>query len=450
MSLSIKRGQDQADKDFSGLDFVNQNFQDIDFHESVFNGVHFKKVKFLNCNLKHAEFTEAKFTDCSFINCELNYSDFVYTQVSKVTFEKCSFPHVEWRENNFKYISFVECSFYNSTISLCSFANTKFDKNSSLNFCGASKRYNVFSNSNFSIAEEKIEFLKNNYGIKLEKKETQFYLNKEYKNEFLLNLSAIEYANLTTTKEFIDLILKALEFIIIKRDQKNRIQKMKYLSLICKYTIEGNNLSVFAQQFLINSFNALSKKIKETEIFMELASLMMFIKTNLYKLINLISSEINEEELCPYKTTIRFYLNNEYSKKEMESYLITMAGFIELDRRDFKIINYHKGSTAIEIFIETTFKISAVLVFISFSLSKVSKSLKHVIEIRKSLKKLSAKKKKKNSDVTLMPLSIMANKSNKYYTQINNVVNNYAKEVIKIDGEGKVDILIDNSSRKQA
>jgi hypothetical protein len=448
MSLNLIKNTDQSDKDFSGLDFLNQNFQNIDFHESVFNGAHFKKVKFLNCNLKHTEFTEAKFTDCTFINCDLNYSDFVYTEIYKVSFKKCAFPHVEWRNNNFKNISFEECSFHNSTISLCAFINAVFDKDSSNNFCGASKRYNIFKGSNFSLAEDKIEFLKNNFGVRLEKRETQLLLNKEYKNEFLLNLSVLEYTNLITAEDFIDLILKASEQIITNRNQKNKIQRMKYLSLICKFTVEENSLSVFSQQLLINSFNDLSKKIKDAEIFMEIVNLIMFIKTYLHKYINSVFQEINEEEFYSKKTTIKFYLDKSYSKKEMEVYFVAMVEFAGLNKKDFKILNYRRGSTVVEIIIETALKIGIVLAFISFTLSKVNRSLKHVVEIKKSIKKLSGKRKK--SEPALMPLSIMANEGNKYYTQINNIVNNYGKEVIKIDSAGKVDILIDNSSRKQA
>lgn len=452
--MGLIKEKTQSDKDFSGLDFINKDFKDVDFHESVFNGAHFKNVKFLNCNLQHTEFTEAKFTDCTFIDSNLNYSDFVYTQISNVTFTKCSFSHVEWRENGFNNIKLQECSFYNSTISLCTFNISNFDSTSSDNFCGASKRYNVFTNTNFALNGEKIEFLKNNYGIILENGLAKFNLDKDYKKEFFLTLSILKYSNQLNTLTFIDLVLKAAEDLI-NLNQKNRIQRIKYLSLICKLSIEENIISIFGQQYLVNEFNELSKKIKDTAIFMEMVNLIMFIKTNEHKNVNLISEDIKEiEPRFSDKTTLKFLLDNTYSKKEVIKYFDIMTVFLEVPKSSFKLLSYSKGSTIMEVVFSVGMKLSTLLIFIAFSLSRVNKSLTHLVEIKKNYKKLTSKtkstKKKIEKEVALMPLSVMSNEGNKYYLQINNVVNKFGKDAFRIDGSGKVNITLDNSYQKRA
>jgi len=453
MKIVNLRTKNQADKDFSGLDFNNKIFNGFDFHECVFNGSYFSNVKFVNCNLKHTEFTEAKFTDCTFINTNLDHSDFVYTKASNTNFNKCSFAHIEWRESNYETIQFQECSFYNSTISLCSLNNAQFDTNSSSSFCGASKRYNVFSGTNFILLEDKIDFLKNNYGIELDNINANIQLSEKNQKDTFLTLSVLRYTNRINTEKFIDLIVSSA-IDLTENNQRSHFQKAKYLSLICRQTVKENYISVFGLQFLINALNNSMNRIIDSFFYMEIVELIMFLKTHQYETIKSIESEIEVfKGDSPQKITCQFRLVNTYKKEEVEKYVEEMSHFLGIPSSTIQITKIESGSTVLDFIMNH--EVFSILIFISFSLSRVSKFVEDLAKIKKNVKLLLNPQKKKTRRVnkqkalTIRPFSIMQNEGNVYYTQINNTVNYFGKDAIKIDGQGEVKlIIISNSSTK--
>src|SRR6185503_12288194 len=251
--MNIPDRSNQSEKDFSGKDFFQHTFLEIDFHESVFNGTYFQDIVFDKCDLKHTEFTEAKFSNCQFIDCQLDYSDFIYTQVSENRFEACSFSHIEWRESSFSENSFSKCTFYNATISLCVFKKVIFDRVSANHIPGNSKTYNIFLESNLVITPENMLFMKFNYGFELAN-DVLFNYNKDQVKDDFLHLSLLKFtgkeSSLTYIEALADIIRK-----IVSTNEKNRLQKLKYLNLICKSRADGKTLSVFALHYLIFLLN---------------------------------------------------------------------------------------------------------------------------------------------------------------------------------------------------
>jgi hypothetical protein len=206
-------------------------------------------------------------------------------------------------------------------------------------------------------------------------------------------------------------------------------------------------ISIFGQQFLINSLNQATKNIKNPSVFMELVDLVMFLKTKQFnaivkieKQVEIYQSEFSKEISCSFE------LMNSYNKKDIENYLSQMATFINVPRKRLQIQKFERGSTIVEFIISNIVSVGVVLLFINFSLSQVSKTLTHIVKIKKDGKSLFKGKKnapkKDKQDRALMPISIMINEGNVHYTQINNTVNYYGKEIIKIDGAGEVKVLV--------
>jgi uncharacterized protein YjbI with pentapeptide repeats len=448
MAQMSNKSKDQMDQDFSGLDVESISFEGIDFHESVFNGTYFTNVEFRNCNLRHTEFTEAKFMNCKFMDSDLDYSDFVYSQVTDVTFQNCSFSHVEWRESKFYNNRIVNSTFNNSTVSLCSFALGGFDDVSSQNFCGASKRYNVFSNVEYTLVEEKVGFLQINYGIQHNRADKELTLNQDYLTDTFLVLSALKYNSQLSSETFVELLLKGVEELSYA-NQKNHVQKIKYLALICKQTIEGNTIPVFAMQFILISLNTVAKQIKDPAVFMELIDLIMFLKTYQYQAILSAESEVKElAEVGGEGIRCQIILDKSYPKEDVHRFLRVMGGFLSLSDTDIEIKDLRNGSTILDFIINHYASLMALVLFINFSLSQISKTFEHLATIKKNFQSLFKKKEEKTTgidlkkDVALIPFTIMSNEGNIYYNQINNTVQNYGRDVLKLNGPGTVKFIL--------
>ena len=449
----MKRNRDKSKKaskkDFSGLDFENEVFEKVDFHESIFNGAYFSNARFLNCDLRHTEFTESKFTNCEFVNSQLDYSDFVYTQANNMKFMRCSFSQGEWRENKLKGLSFQECSFDNATISLSSFKKTSFDLISSTNFCGASKRFNVFSETDFELPKDRIDFLRNNFGIVLRDPNSRFLSDKKHQKDFFLSLSLAKYTARLNSDVFIDLMLKAIDQLA-RSEGKNRLQSAKYLSLICKLTAEEGSLSIFAQELLISALNSSCKSVSDSQILLEIVDLIMFIKTYQFNAIKAIEADISDSEnRVSEEILFQFKLDNTYEKQDAQDYLRQMASFLTIPVERLNLIQFRSGSTIFELIVNHSVALSSVLLFIHLSLSQVNKILEDVLRAKKNISSLSKKRLKKRTktqalvrmqDVT--PLSIMLNQGNKNYDRINRLVNQFGRAVAKIDGKGEVRIKV--------
>lgn len=452
MKLSITK-RNQSEGDYSGLDVANRIFSNVDLHESVFNGSYFTEVQFVNCDLRHTEFTEAKFSKCIFTNCNLDYSDFVFLNASETLFTGCSFSHVEWRENNFVNLHFVGCSFTNSTISLCSFVDNVFDDTSSSNFCGATKRYNVFSRSYFELLEDKVEFLMANYGIIRPDTDSKISLTSKNKQDNFLSLSVSKYFNDLNTLRFVNLIVKISDDLSSK-SQKNHLQKIKYLILICRLTAEENTISVFGIQLLINALNSSARKITESLIFMELLDLIMFLKTHQYKKMKEIELEVSSMT-NEYADIIisQCVLDNTYDKKDVIEFTKQLSDFLGIPRKEISVRQFRNGSTIFEFIIKCSASIGGFLLFINFALSQVHKTINYAAKIKKNIKYLKKKgkgvkdvtKNAKDENLAIVPFAIMSNEGNVYYTQVNNIIDMHGNKLIKIDGKGQISIEVKQS-----
>lgn len=449
MNRSRLKSKKQSKEDFSGLDFKNETFEGIDFHESIFNGAYFSNVRFVNCDMRHTEFTESKLTNCEFIDSSLDYSDFVYTQASRVNFTRCTFSQVEWRENILVQLRFRECTFVNSTISLCSFKGASFDPISSSSFCSASKRFNVFSETDFTLPKNKIDFLRNNYGIVFGEPNSRFVTDDEYQDDFLLSLSLLKFADRVNSEIFIDLILKAVD-ALSGAGGKNHIQKAKYISLICRQVVEGKVLSVFAQQLLINSLNSACKDISDSQTFMEMVNLIMFMKTHQFNAVRAIESDARDFEDETVKgILLQFRLTNSYEEGDVQNYLQQMASYLMIPTERISISQFRIGSTIFDLIINHSASLVSVLVFIHLSLSQANKILEGVLKMKKNLKSLRNKTKIRKVKTIMVqrardatPLSIMLNQGSFNYDRINSIVTQFKRAVTKIDGKGEVTIKI--------
>lgn len=438
-----------SDLDFSGIDAKNLFLKSLNFQESVFNGAYFTEVHFTNCNLNHTEFTEARFVNCKFTDCLMDYSDFVYSQIQNCSFENCSFKHVEWRESNFESIKVSNAIFHNSTISLCRFKDFDFDTNSSESFCGASKRFNVFSQGKFILPTQKVDFLKTNFGILREDDATRFKISPKHNSESLLRLSVAKFNDALTTQSFVSYITDTIQSLI-DGHVKNQLQKVKYLILVCKNVIDEGLVSIFGLQYLINSLNALAKQIRDSQIFMEIVDLIMFLKTHQYKTIASYESLNNDYDEF-YGLICRFELSKTYSKSDVKKYLSMMCDFLNIPLKSIKQLNIKRGSTIFEFVINHSVQLGGLLIFVNFSLGQVSKAVKHLKSIKKDGKELLGLKAKKDkvekakevsSSLSVMPFTIMNNEGNIYYQQINNTVNHYGVDAFKMDGLGKVEVTV--------
>ena len=449
MKLSVTK-TNQSEGDYSGLDVIDKFFKEIDLHNSVFNGTYFIRTTFTNCDLRHTEFTEAKFENCVFESCNLDYSDFVFLSALGTKFINCSFANVEWRENTFNELIFVHCSFYNSTISLCSFIKTEFDHGSSSNFCGATKRYNVFSQSIFELLEDKIDFLMVNYGIRRVENDAAISLSPKNKKDNFLVLSISKYFNRLDTQEYVQRVIQIGDELSSK-GQKNHIQKIKYLILICRITAEEDTISVFGLQLLINGLNASARKITASIIFMEMVDLIMFLKTHQYKTMKRIETEVSEMiGINVDSLTCQCTLYNSYSNSDVQKFVLQIADFLALPKNQITVTSFQSGSTVFEFIIKCSVSLGGFLLFINFSLHQVHKTIDYLAKIKKNIRYLKrkgkeegkgGKKEKADQSLSIVPFAVMNNEGNIYYTQVNNIINIHGNDTVKIDGAGEMKIV---------
>lgn len=455
MRLSLTK-MNQSEGDYSGLDINNKCFTGIDFHNSVFNGAYFKNSRFVNCDLSHTEFTEAKFLNCDFENCKLDYCDFVFLTAQQTSFRDCTFSQAEWRENSFIGLRFTNCEFYNSTISLCMFSRTVFDQNSSQNFYGATKRFNVFSQSFFELLEDKVDFLSLNYGIRIADKDAVVTISPKIKSDLLLYISFLRYLHKLDSFRFVDLVSRIADALSSGK-QKNNIQKIKYLTLICKLTAEEDSLSVFCLELLLIELNKSAKKVTDSALFMEMVDLIMFLKTHQYKAMKVIESEVmNLTSEFSNNIIIRCRLENTYRKAEIKKYSFQLADFVGIPRDQISLLSYETGSTFFEFIIKCSVSIGGVLMFINFSLKQVHKTIDYLAKIKKNLKYLGKKTDKSaadtekikpgnsanQQDLAVVPFAVMSDEGNIYHTQVTNIINIHGSALIKLDGLGEINITL--------
>jgi hypothetical protein len=375
----------------------------------------------------------------------MDYSDFVYAKLDKVNFETCSFGYVEWRESNFLTTRFINCTFYNATISLCTFSKSIFDRPSSRHIQGNSKNYNVFLGCDLMIDVNDISFLRFNYGLESDSDVGHLYDNLKDAEHFL-KLSVLKYSRSLDCLTFIE-SASALMKIIISTEEKNRLQKLKYLNLICKTAADSELLSVFGIHYLIGLLNNCAREINDSSLFMELVDLIMYLKTVQYKAIVLIeeeainiSSSINNEPV-----QIHFRLDNTYPKPEVENFISRMKYFLDMPSSEIELISFKNGSTIVDLIVNTSSALAGAFAFINFSLAQLNKTLVHIAKIKKTMKTLREPVKPVRSRTaiskkTALPIEIMSNEGNPYYSKMNDLVKTYGREVAKMDGPGEITI----------
>ncbi len=440
MESQLLKSNIQRDIDFSGTNIENLVLTAYDFAESVFNGCHFKNVEFVGCNLSNTEHTETYFLNCTFSECTLNSSDFVYSNLTDCAFSKCTFSHVEWRESEYSGVDFKECQFYNSTVSLCLFRGCSFDNFSSTEIQGSSKRLNAFSDTKLFIEYGDLSFVFLNYGITIPDYESIHPVRKiELDGDFLSKLSLVQYSGQWTAPNFIENITGAISQLG-KISSRGTLQKIKYISNICKITTEQGRLTVFSSQVLIERINYLAAQIHQPSLFMELAELILFLKTFQYRRIKEI-----EDETLQYKAlyvadgTIELHLANTYDQYQIEKLIEACVDYQGAERDSIKLLSVTSGSTLITGIITASVSIGGFLMAINFALSQVKKTIVHVKAIKKELGGKKKQKDKKRK-IELLPMEIMQSGNTVHYTQINNVVNKYASDLIQIEGKGSVQI----------
>ena len=102
------------------------------------------------------------------------HADFVLSSIEGSEFARCSFQNAEWRDTIFKDATFRQCIFRNTIPSSIQFEGCSFDDSSSASFVGRSKRFSLFSNTEFVLPAQYWDFLSNNFGIHSPTPETAF------------------------------------------------------------------------------------------------------------------------------------------------------------------------------------------------------------------------------------------------------------------------------------
>jgi len=106
------------------VNFININFENIDFTGSTFINCNFE-----NCTFKNVCFRKCDFWNLIFKNCYLEMSDLTRTNFHTSSFEKCSFLNVNLRASSFSEFNFIDTKFNNSNLELVYGSSIKIYKN---------------------------------------------------------------------------------------------------------------------------------------------------------------------------------------------------------------------------------------------------------------------------------------------------------------------------------
>lgn len=76
--------------------FERASFLEIDIHGVELDGKHFSECEFTDCNFTECVFADCSFSDCKFVNCNLSLVKIPHCQIYHTTFARCKMIGIDW------------------------------------------------------------------------------------------------------------------------------------------------------------------------------------------------------------------------------------------------------------------------------------------------------------------------------------------------------------------
>ena len=388
-------------KDFSGMDFRDLSIQGQNFFESMFNGCFFSGVQASQSIFQHAEFTETHFSGCVFEGTSFDHSDFVLANFKNCQFVSCSFQNGEWRDTVFDGVQFLQCIFRNTTTSLAHFIRCSLDDSSAASFVGSSKRFSLFSGTEFRLPHEHVDFLQTNFGL-LSATELPGAFTAESDNPFF-ELALRRYAGTLTSKQFYHLLLRALCELIATQGAPNRL-RLRYLSEICKLCMDEQFLSVFAIQLLENAFSQKASLIDDRDQVLELLSLVLALRVGLRERVAGVDEQLSDIPRLPSsEVRLKLEFDHTYTRTTIEDYMDQMASYCRLPKKQILIEGIRPGSTIVDILITGSAYVGDLFRFLKYSLSLATVTVNQADKLKKAYSGLTKVSKKKADVAKTLP-----------------------------------------------
>lgn len=366
-------------KDFSGLDFVELGIEGQNFFESIFNGCLFENLRASQSVFQHAEFTEAKLSNCTFEDTSFDHSDFVLSDINRTEFARCSFQNAEWRDTVFDNVSFRQCIFRNTTTSLAQFVNCSFDAASAASFVGVSKRFSLYSQTEFFLPRQHIDFLRFNFGIRAP---DAVVAGTHIDEDPFFQLSLYRYSGELSSQRFYELILKGLSRTINDSTTPYRL-RMGYLRGICKVVLDENLLSVFSIQLLEDELSRMVALFKDRDQILELMGLILTLRVALRAKVEGVEEEVSDlQDTTRSRLRVRMEFENTYASSVIEDYAAQLATYCGISQGQVVIEKVLQGSTVAEIVVTAAAFIPDVLRFVKYSMSFATVTLVQAGKLR--------------------------------------------------------------------
>jgi hypothetical protein len=374
-------------KDFSGLDFVELGIEGQNFFESIFNGCLFEDLRASQSVFQHAEFTEAKFSNCTFEDTSFDHSDFVLSEINRTEFARCSFQNAEWRDTVFNSVTFRQCIFRNTTTSLAQFVNCSFDGASAASFVGASKRFSLFSQTEFFLPRQHVDFLRFNFGIS---SQDALGAGTHVDDDPLFQMSLYRYSRELGSQRFYELLLKGLSRTINDSTTPHRL-RMGYLRGICKVVLDEKLLSVFSIQLLDDELSRMVALFKDRDQILELMGLILTLRVTLREKVEAVEKEVSDlQDPTSSRLRVSMQFEKTYSRETIEDYAAQLASYCGLSQGQVVIQSVRQGSTIAEISIAAAAFIPDVLRFVKYSLSFATVTLVQASKLRDAYRLVKA------------------------------------------------------------
>lgn len=381
VSLSNAQG-----KDLSGLEIAQTEVKGGNFFEAIFNGCRIHGIRAYQSVFQHTEFTEASITDCAFEDTSFDHSDFVLSTISNTVFVRCSFQNAEWRDAKFENVQFRQCIFRNTTVSLVHFRLCQFDDASAANLVGPSKRFCLFSSTDFRLPVGEIEFLRTNFGII---GGPDVDVIDHTPGDSLFELSRRQYAGRLTEHEFYRLVMAGFEQIANSRPNSERL-RLRYLIEICRIAIQERLLSVFAIRLLERTLTKRFEKVHGTEEKLLLFGLIAVLRMEVSDRRTAIERELDDvPEVAPTDVEFAFEFENTYSEKPIRTYLHQLTSFAGLRATQLRVKSIRQGSTLVNAVLTAAASLREVIRFVRYSLSSATVVLGEMKKVQKGYRELS-------------------------------------------------------------
>ena len=378
-----------AGHDLSGRDYGCEAVHGGNFFESIFNGCSFSGIQATQSVFQHAEFTETQFVGCTFQDSSFDHSDFVLADLRDCRFIRCSFQNAEWRDSVFSDVSFEQCIFRNTTTSLIRFSGCSFDDTSAANFIGPSKRFSVFSHTQFRVPSGQVEFLRTNFGLS----GLQTARSPESETDPLFRMS-LRYCNEALTSRLFYRELSAALDDLAAPNENPQILRMRYICGICRSLIDEEFLSVFAIQFLDAIVSGRASGLRDRRQVLEIMSLALALRVALRDRVSLIDHEVSAwPDITARVLFLRMEFENTYERGDITDYLCQMASYCRIPSANIRVEEFRRGSTFVEVLIAAGAQLTDVFRFVRYSLSLANVTMSQVGKIKKDCERLAKKPK---------------------------------------------------------